>query len=112
MDKIIKGHHDYSITEQGEVISFKGRQPRMLIPDTSTAYPRVNLDGRKYYIANLVAEHFLKKPNPDYRIFYIDGDTENCQVDNLVYLTSSDIQRFSKYTVEYRKQVLAERARD
>ena len=107
MERPIKGHPDYKVTDKGEVISTKWNKVRVLRQDTSTGYPRVNIDGKKRYVADLVAEHFLNKPlNPDYKIFYIDGDTENLEVDNLVWLSPSKIQELSHYTVEYRKQVL------
>ena len=107
MERTIKGHPDYHITDTGEVISYKRKKPTVLKPDFSSGYLRVNVDGVRRYVADLVAEHFLNRPlNPDYKIFFIDGDTENCEVDNLVYLNSADRQRLSKYTVEYRRQIL------
>lgn len=107
MEKQIHGHPDYWVTDSGNIISSKGRTLRTLKVDSSTGYPRVNIDGRKLYVANIVAEHFLKKPlNPNYKLFYIDGDTENCELENLTYLSASDIQRFKNYTVEYRREVL------
>ena len=107
MEKQVHGHPEYWVTDKGDVISTKWDKRRVLKQDTSTGYPRVNIDGRKLYVANIVAEHFLKKPfNPNYKIFYIDGDTENCELENLAYLSASDIQRFKNYTVEYRREVL------
>lgn len=110
MTKIVKGHPGYAISSNGTVTSYKGREPKELKPDYSTGHPRVTIDGRKYYITHLVAERFLKRPtNPDLKIFHIDGDIENCNVENLCYLSQSDIQRYSHYTIEYRKQILGDR---
>lgn len=107
MIKSIVGHPDYTITDSGEVISTKGREPRVLIKDYANGYPRVSIDGQKFYVANLVAEHFLPNSKEfDCKIFYIDGDKTNCSVENLVWLTSSQIQLYSQYTVEYRKYLL------
>ena len=107
MQKQIKGHPDYFVTDKGKIISMKGRCERELRPDTSTGYARVSIDGCKRYVSDIVAEHFLKRPmNPSYKIFFIDDDPWNCEVENLVWLSPSDIQRFSQYTVEYRRQVL------
>lgn len=110
MQREIEGHPDYVITDAGEVISLKGREGlRVLIPDISNGYPRVTLDGERRYIADLVAEAFLIKPVGNrYKIFYIDGNKENCSVGNLKYLTESEIKICSQYTVEYRKQILGE----
>lgn len=110
MTKAIKGHPDYYVSDEGYIISYKGIKPRTLIPDDSNGYLRVTIDGRKRYVADIVAEHFFTKPmNPYYKLFYIDGDIANCSVDNLVWLSPSDIQRFSAYTVEYRRQMLGAR---
>ena len=109
MTKVIRGHKDYYITDSGEVISEKRDELRVLIPDISNGYPRVTLDGERRYIADLVAEAFLTKPYGNrYKIFYVDGNKENCSVNNLRYLTESEIKMFSQYSVEYRKQVLGE----
>lgn len=109
MYKEIDRHPDYVITDYGEVISSKGKNLRVLMPDCSNGYPRVTIDNERWYVADLVAEYFLRKPkDSNYKIFYIDGNKENCRVDNLVYLSQSDIKRYSQFSVEYRRQVLGE----
>lgn len=110
MVKEILGHPDYAVTDEGEVISSKGRDSlRVLVPDFSNGYARVTIDGKRYYLANLVAEYFLPRPKgPDYKVFFIDGNTTNCCVENLAWLSPSDIKRYSQYTVEYRRQILGE----
>lgn len=107
MQREIEGHPDYAITDTGDVISYKGREPRILIPYYSGSYPKVTIDNEKRYVADLVAEAFLGSPiNPSYKIFYIDGDKSNCNVNNLAWLSQSDIQLYSQFTLEYRKQLL------
>lgn len=107
MQKEIEGHPDYAVTDSGEVISYKGREPRILIPYYSGAYPKVTIDGEKRYIANLVAAAFWGKPiDPSYKVFYIDGNPSNCNSNNLAWLSQSNIQLYSQYTMEYRKQIL------
>ncbi len=109
MIKEISWAPDYCITDSGEVLSSKGKNLRVLMPDYTTGYPRVTIAGKKKYIADLVAEYFLPKPANDcYKIFYIDGDKTNCFASNLVWLSPSEIKRYSQYTVEYRKQILGE----
>lgn len=106
----IAGHPDYAITDSGEVISYKRHDyPRTLLPDYSNGYPRVNLDGERRYLADLVAEYFLPLPkHPSCKVFYIDGDKTNCCASNLIWLMPSEIQMYSHYTVEYRMEVLGE----
>lgn len=111
MEKVIVGHPDYTVTDCGKIISYKGRSPRILIPDYNNGYPRVTIDGERKYIANIVAETFLGTPEtPDSVVFYIDGHKDNCCVDNIAWLTPSEVQLFSQYTIEYRRQVLESRA--
>ena len=109
MTRQIEGHPDYYITDLGEVISEKRNELRVLLPDISNGYPRVTLDGERRYLADLVAEAFLLKPTDcRCKIFYIDGNRENCRVSNLKWMTESDIKMYSQYSVEYRQQVLGE----
>ena len=109
MTREIEGHPDYAITDSGEVISSKGKNLRVLMPDYTNGYARVTIDNEKRYIADLVAEYFLREPKDStYKIFYIDGNKENCNADNLAWLSPAEVQRFSQYTVEYRRQVLGE----
>lgn len=107
MFRVIKDHPDYSVTDTGEVVSYKGKELRILSPYYSGEYPKVTIDGEKRYVADLVAEAFLGEPkDPNQKIFYIDGNKSNCNVDNLAWLSQSDIQLYSRYTLEYRKQLL------
>lgn len=108
MQKEIDGVQGYCVTSEGEVISLRYGEPKVLVPDMSNGYPRVTIGGQKRYVADLVAEAFLDEPKPGYRLFYIDGNKLNCDVNNLIYLTQSDIKRYSQYTVERRIQLFGE----
>lgn len=79
------------------------------MPDFSAGGPRVDLDGRKEYIARLVLEAFDPTDNPNLKAFHIDGDKCNNNLDNLVWLTQSEIQRYSQYTIERRKEIFGGR---
>lgn len=110
MVKVIKEQPNYAVSETGRVFSIKPNGLVELKKDISNGYPRVNLNGKKYYVANLVANAFIPQQDVNLKIFYIDGDKENCNVENLIWLNNSDIQFFSHYTVEYRRY-LAEQMR-
>ena len=97
MIKVIRNHPTYAVSNFGDVYSI-------------TDNPRVKLDGKKEYVSNLVAQEFMKEPEANQKIFYIDGDKTNCCVENLIYLTPSEIQFNSHYTIEYRQQNLRGRA--
>jgi hypothetical protein len=111
MEKEIEGHVFYTVTDTGEVYSYCSGEALELKWDISNGYPRVNIGGKRKYVADLVAEAFLPPPkDPRHKIFYIDGNKLNCDVRNLVWLSQSDIQFCSQYTLEYRKQYIRERA--
>ena len=111
MRKVIERHPNYAVTDTGGVYRiFCPGCYSSLIPDLSNGYARVELDGKKEYIARLVLETFKPTDDETLRVFYIDGDRMNCNLSNLAWLTQSEIKRYSQYTVEYRKQLLGERA--
>lgn len=100
----------YAISDDGRVYSVSKAGLKELRKDISNGYARVKLSGKKYYVACLVADAFMR-PQPDYNfhLFYINGDTTDCSVENLTWLSQSDIKRYSQYTIEYRREMLKER---
>jgi hypothetical protein len=111
MIKQIPGHTFYAVSDTGEVYSLVSGVLMELKKDISNGYPRVKIGGKKRYVADLVAETFLGPPErDDYKVFYIDGDKENCDVRNLIWLSQSDIKMNSQYSVEYRSRTLRGRA--
>ena len=107
--KQIPEHPNYGVSDTGSVYTISKKGLKELEKDISTGYPRVTLDGQKCYVSTVVAGCFLDSPKEtNQKIFFIDGNKLNCNVDNLVWLSPSEIQRYSQYTVEYRKQILGE----
>ena len=109
--KEIEKHPKYVVDRFGNVYRKHGMSDLILFPlkpDTSNGYMRVDLDGKKEYIARLILDAFRVNPGYGYRVFYIDGDSMNCMIENLVWLTPSEIQRYSAYTIERRKELLAQ----
>ena len=110
--KRIERHPNYIINEFGYVYREYIRNGEeylyYLKPDISNGYPRVDIDGKKEYIARLVLEAFKPPIDSRMRVFYIDGDKLNTKLENLCWLSPSDIQLYSQYTVEYRKQLFAQ----
>ena len=103
----IPGHPSYGVSDTGSVFAIKDKGLKELEKDISTGYPRVTLDGQKYYVSTLVASCFLDPPNEsNKKIFLKDGNKLNCDINNLVWLSPSEIQRYSQYTVEYRRKNL------
>ena len=107
MIKQIKTHPNYAVSDKGNVYRITENGLVELRKDISNGYARVQLNGTNYYVATLVAESFLEpKLDERQKIFYIDGDRSNCNVENLMWLSKSEIQRYSTYTIEYRMKTL------
>lgn len=102
----IKNHPNYVVTDEGEVYRKEKYGYHKLKPDWSNGYARVDLDGKKEYVGNLLLDAFDPTDNPNYKVFYIDGDKTNIRLENLVWLSPSDIQLYSQYRIEYRMQIL------
>ena len=107
--KQIERHPNYIVDDLGFVYRDRCGIAFELRPDVSNGYPRVDLDGVKEYVARLVLEAFDPQPDPCMRVFYIDGDRSNTKLSNLIWLTPSEIQMFSQYTIEYREYLLYNR---
>ena len=105
----IPGHPNYGVSDTGSVFAIKDKGLKELEKDISTGYPRVTLDGQKYYVSTLVATCFLDAPNEESQgVVVKDPNKLGCDVNNLVWLSPSEIQRYSQYTVEYRREILGE----
>ena len=104
-------HPKYYISDDGVVYRKERSGLFKLSPDLSNGYARVDLDGKKENIGRLVLEAFDPTLDSSLKVFYIDGDRTNNRLDNLVWLNSSEVQLYSRYTIEYRKQMLSRGAR-
>lgn len=107
----IERHPNYCVSDDGTVYRKDRSGYYELKPDYSNGYARVDLDGRKEYVGKLVLETFDPVRNLSHKVFYIDGDRTNNHLHNLIWLSPSDIQLYSSYSLEYRMEVLS-RARD
>lgn len=110
MRKIIEKHPNYAVSDSGVVYRIlRTGVYSPLIPDLSNGYQRVDIDGIKESIGRLVLEAFRPEHDESLRVFYIDGNTSNCDISNLVWLTPSEVQLYSRYTIEYRTLALTGR---
>lgn len=97
--KVIPGHPDYEVSDEGEVRSNKQATPRILKPHRQgrgLKYLKVNLwcgsrDKRKQAkVHQLVAEAFLGPCPEGCHVRHLDGDPSNNHVSNLAYGTQSE----------------------
>ena len=102
-------HPRYCVSDDGVVYRKERSGLFKLSPDLSNGYARVCLDGKKENIGRLVLEAFDPSFDSSLKVFYIDGNKTNNRLDNLVWLNSSEVQLYSSYTIEYRKQSLGRR---
>ena len=97
--KEIKEYPKYSITEDGEVWSFRRKKPKKLKPQGATQnkrYHQVRLFNKEYpkgrlqYIHRLVYETFVGEIGDDNTIDHIDENPSNNHYTNLQVMTQSD----------------------
>jgi len=98
--EFISGYYkDYSISEFGEVVSYKNGQTNILKPTlTNTGNWKVTLskngNQKNFPIQYLVASHFIPRPNDVKRmVYFIDEDKSNFCKQNLLWLTLSQWRR-------------------
>jgi len=88
ISKRVSGFSNYSVTNEGEVISHKFGKNRVLSTSTTTGYHQVTLvsdDGvsKGFQVHRLVASTFLKNPKKHHIVNHIDGDKLNNTLVNL-----------------------------
>lgn len=103
----VKGHPTYFASRKGEVFSEHKDHLWCLIPDITTGYARVTLDGERDYIHRIIADLFVP-----YRIqgadcvLHIDGNLLNNDFRNLCWVTNFETQYFGRWTKDARKLYL------
>lgn len=82
---------DYFVNAEGDVLSLKGKTPRLLSQVTVNGYKMVIMynDGKAHleYVHRLVAELFIDNPNSYNEINHIDENKANNNVNNLEWCT-------------------------
>lgn len=92
----IIGYLDYFISNQGNVKSLKGKQPRLLKQKTdSDGYKRVALSNgtgklKHFGVHRLVAIHFIENTDGKPVVNHLDGDKSNNDFTNLEWATISE----------------------
>lgn len=86
----------YIVSTDGTLYRFQEGQRLPISPyvhnaDRGRPAHKVVLDGVKYSVARLVALAFIGKPPPNTVIYRKDGNTLNDSVDNLEYVTRSEL---------------------
>lgn len=87
--KRINGHSGYFVNRNGEVLSCKGRKPRLLKQFRARGgYLRVELRNdsghrAQKYVSDIVAEAFIDNPEKFHHVTHLDGNRANNEVSNL-----------------------------
>lgn len=91
MSKTIPYFPDYEITEKGEVISYKKKEPKIITPFLASGYLQIGLckNGEviKKLIHRLVAETFIPNPKNLPEVNHKDGDKKNNILSNLEWVS-------------------------
>lgn len=89
---VIPGHSQYLVYDNGQIFSIRsGRFLTQFV--TGKNHFAVQLDGENVYVHRLVAEAFIPNPNGYDCVHHIDGNPENNDVSNLMWIARSDHQR-------------------
>lgn len=92
--KVIEGHPNYMVSNQGRVKSLNYRntkQEMILKCNTDTnGYKYININGKCPKIHRLVAEAFIPNPENKPCIDHINTDRTDCRVENLRFVTTKE----------------------
>lgn len=84
----------YMLSPDGKVWSETSK--KFLKPwDNGKGYLQVRLNGKKYYIHRLVAEHYIANPDNLPQIDHVDGNKANNNMSNLCWVSASENVRRS-----------------
>lgn len=85
---------DYSVTDDGRVISYKRKGKQELVGGAYGGYRIVTIwvNGKQenHYVHRLVAEAFIPNPEDKPEVNHKDGNKQNNNVNNLEWCTSSE----------------------
>lgn len=89
----IKNHKGYYVSSFGRVYNKTTGNPLLGYIHRSKhgGYIRVQIQGKRYFVHNLVASAFLKQPGKEFNIVdHWDGNTLNNNVYNLEFVSQSE----------------------
>lgn len=82
---------DYIVCSNGDVISFKRKNPQILKPSINEkGYSRVEINNKKYKVHRLIAELFVSNPCGLSEINHKDTNKLNNNVENIEWSTHKD----------------------
>lgn len=92
-----KDFPDYAVSSEGRIYSFKGMS--LMNPSKSKKDGLLSLrlkeagESKKFMLSRLVAELFMTNPENKKMISYKDGNSENCSVSNLEWVSHKELMQ-------------------
>lgn len=95
MEKLIKGYDKYYVTDDGKVISYKYKEPRIMKTWLQkSGYENIKLcqNGimQHHLVHRLVAEAFIPNPNNYPQVNHINGNPSDNRVENLEWVSVAE----------------------
>lgn len=91
--KPIQGHESYEVSNTGQIRRADTGECLKLFKVNNRH--RVNMDGKRPYVARLVAKEFVPNPRDKPFVTHKDGDKLNDNSTNLVWVTNQEAQRIA-----------------
>jgi NUMOD4 motif len=107
--KKIKGYEDYKISSNGEIMSYKRKNPKKLKIFTSKeGYSRIYIyNGKRkhFYLHKIMAEHFIPNPNNYEIVTHINDILSDNRKENLKWTNFSIINKGTNHKNINRKSL-------
>jgi hypothetical protein len=97
---------EYFVSDDGYIYKLVGGRSQRVKQDITNGYAVVKIHNKKYFVHKLVAEYFVGgRSDKKCRVIHLNFDNLDNNAENLMWVTPSEAQLYSQYTVEKRTKL-------